>query len=41
MTEILWLFGVILFAILTISYGFLIRGKTCAWNNRISKCEKK
>lgn len=31
MVEVIGLFGVILFGLLTISYGASIRGKTCAW----------
>jgi hypothetical protein len=31
MAEVIGVFGVILFGLLTISYGASIRGKTCAW----------
>lgn len=31
MVEVIWVFGIILFGLLTISYGASIRGKTCAW----------
>ena len=41
MVEVIWIFGVILFGLLTISAGAHCRGKTCAWNNRLSKCETK
>ncbi len=31
MVEVISVFGVILFVLLTISYGASIRGKTCLW----------
>lgn len=32
MVEVIGIFGIILFGLLTISYGASIRGKTCLWN---------
>ena len=31
MVEVIGIFGLILFGLLTISYGASIRGKTCLW----------
>lgn len=34
MVEVIGIFGIILFGLLTISYGASIRGKTCWWKER-------
>ncbi len=35
MVEVIGIFGIILFGLLTIGYGASIRGKTCLWKEKL------